>query len=178
MQDAGDNGRYDGVARSLHWLTVVLVVVQFAIAWTMPDIHRGTAPVGLIAWHLSIGTAILAVMLFRAVWRLTHREPAPPSSLAPALQVISRVTHVALYGLLVALPLLGWANASARGWAVKLFGVIPLPPLAAKGSPVGQSLGDVHQTVAIVLLVVVGLHVLGALYHLIIVRDRTVQRML
>lgn len=178
MQDARDNGRYDGVARSLHWLTVLLVVVQFAIAWTMPDIHRGTAPLGLIAWHLSIGTAILAVIVFRAGWRLTHREPPPPPSLAPALQVISRVTHVTLYGLLIALPLLGWANASARGWALKLFGVIPLPPIAAQGSPVGQSLGDVHQTVAIALLVVVGLHVLGALYHLIIVRDRTVQRML
>lgn len=83
-----------------------------------------------------------------------------------------------LYGLLVALPLLGWANASARGWSVRLFGVLPLPALAAKGSALGHSLGDVHQTVAWVLLAIIGLHVLGALYHLIIVRDHTVARML
>lgn len=170
--------RYDGVARLLHWLTVALIVTQFAIAWTMPDIHRGTVPTGLIAWHLSVGVTILAVVLVRVVWRATHYEPPAPITLSPTMQAVSRVTHILLYAPLVALPLLGWANASARGWSVKLFGAFPLPPLTSTGSPLGRSLGDVHQTVAIVLLAVIGLHVLGALYHLLIVRDRTVHRMI
>ncbi|MDQ2737028.1 MAG: cytochrome b [Pseudomonadota bacterium] len=178
MRDETEILRYDGVARALHWLTVLLVVIQYAVAWTMPDIRGGTLPSGLIAWHLSIGTAILLVMVVRVVWRLTHRAPPPPSSLSPALQLVSRTTHVALYALLVALPLMGWANASAREWNVMLFGVVPLPPLSSPGSSLGHALGDVHQTVAIVLLVTIGLHVLGALYHLAVVRDRTVQRML
>lgn len=178
MNEIQISERYDIFARLLHWLTVFLVVVQFAIAWTMPDIRRGTLPLGLIAWHLSVGTAILAVTVVRAGWRLTHREPPAPATLVPAMQAVSRVTHVTLYALLVALPLLGWANASARGWSVKLFGILPLPALSTKGSSLGHALGDVHQTVAIVLLGVIGLHVLGALYHLLLVRDRTVQRML
>lgn len=170
--------RYDNVARALHWLTVGLLVTQFAIAWTMPDIHKGTQPLGLIAWHLSIGTTILAVMLVRAGWRMTHREPPPPATIPTALQILSRATHVTLYALLVALPLLGWANASSRGWKVMLLGAIPLPRISAVGSSLGHALGDVHKTAAIVLLVVVAVHVLGALYHFIVVRDRTVQRML
>lgn len=178
MDDTIGSDRYDVVARSLHWLTVGLLVVQFAIAWTMPDVGRGTAPIGLIAWHLSMGTTILAVILVRAGWRMTHREPPPPVSIPAVLQIVSRATHVTLYTLMVALPLLGWANASARGWTVKLFGVIPLPPLSSTGSSLGHALGDVHKTVAIVLLVVIGAHALGALYHLVVVRDRTVQRML
>lgn len=178
MPDVKNAERYDRSAQLLHWLTVALLIAQFAIAWTMPDIHRGTQPAGLIAWHLSVGTAILAVVAVRAIWRLNHTEPPPPSTIAPALQVISRLTHVALYSLLVALPLLGWANASSRGWPVKLFGVISLPPLSSTGSSLGHSLGDIHQTVALVLLAIVGLHVGGALYHALVVRDRTVQRML
>ena len=178
MCDEAEPERYDAVVRSLHWLTAILVVVQFAVAWTMPDVHRGIVPVGLIAWHLSIGTTILAVIVFRAVWRLTHHEPSAPAAIPIALQILSRMTHVALYALLVALPLLGWANASARGWSVRLFGVIPLPPLSATGSPSGLKLGDVHQTAALALLAVIGLHVLGALYHLLVVRDQTVRRML
>lgn len=170
--------RYSAVARLLHWSVVGLVAVQFAIAWTMPDIRRGTEPVGLIAWHLSVGVAILAVMMVRALWRLSHREPPAPVALPASLRIVSRVTHVLLYALLVALPLLGWANASARGWPVTLFGILPLPPLSATGSPLGRQLGDLHQVVAIELLVVIGLHVLGALYHGVIVRDRTLQRML
>jgi cytochrome b561 len=78
--------------------------------------------------------------------------------------------------LLIALPLLGWANASSRGWSVRLFGVVPLPPLAPNGSALGPSLGDIHQLAAWALLGVIALHVLGALYHLVIVRDHTVAR--
>jgi cytochrome b561 len=172
-----DAERYDGLARTLHWLTVCLIVAQFGIAWTMPDIHRGTQPVGLIAWHLSLGIAILVVTLLRGGWRLAHGAPPPPATLAPALKAVSRVTHFALYALLLALPLLGWANASSRGWPVTLFWVVPLPPLAPKGSALGHSLGDIHQLAAWVLLGVIALHVLGALYHLFVVRDRTVARM-
>ena len=178
MLDVKNTERYDRTAQLLHWLTVALILAQFAIAWTMPDIHRGTQPAGLIAWHLSVGTTILAVMAVRAIWRLTHPEPPPPATISQALQVVSRLTHVALYSLLVALPLLGWANASSRGWPVRLFGVIPLPPMSSTGSSLGHSLGDIHQTVALVLLGVICLHVGGALYNALIVRDRTVQRML
>jgi cytochrome b561 len=169
---------YSGVARTLHWLIVALLIAQFTIAWTMPDIHRGTLPVGLIAWHLSIGTIILAVMLVRLIWRWTHRAPPPPATLSPLLRAVSRATHYLLYLLLIALPLLGWANASSRNWPVTLFGFIPLPPLVPAGSRLGHRLGDVHMTLATVLLVVVALHVAGALYHMVILRDRTLRRML
>jgi len=173
-----DRTDYTGIAKLLHWLILTLLVVQFAIAWTMPDIGRGSVPTGLIGWHLSVGVAILAVMIVRVAWRLTHPAPPAPADLPPVLATLSRVTHYLLYAVLIVLPMLGWANASARGWAVKLFGVIPLPALLAKGSALGHSLGDIHATLAIVLLAIVALHVAGALYHAVILKDRTVQRML
>ena len=49
--------RYPAPLR-VHWLVVVLVVLQFSDAWTMPHIGRGTIPVRLIAWHLFFGTTI------------------------------------------------------------------------------------------------------------------------
>ena len=102
----------------------------------------------------------------------------PPADLPRSLALLSRVTHYLLYALLIVLPLLGWANASARGWAVRLFGVVPLPSLTTKGSALGHQLGNVHATLATVLLAIVALHVGGALYHALILKDRTVQRML
>jgi cytochrome b561 len=176
--DLQDHDRYSGVTRLLHWLTVALVVVQFAVAWTMPEIGRGSQPIGLIAWHLSIGTIILMVIVIRLVWRLTHHVPPPPADLPPLLQLVSRGTHYLLYALLLLLPVMGWANASSRGWPVTLFGVLPLPPLMPRGSTLGHQLGDVHMAGATVLLILIGLHVLGALYHLLVLRDRTVQRIL
>lgn len=169
---------YNAVAKSLHWLTVVLLVVQFAIAWTMPDIRRDTKPVDLIAWHLSAGTFILLVMLVRLVWRMITTVPPAPANLSPLLQRVSRVTHILLYALLVVLPVLGWINANARGWTVQLFGAIPLPSLVAQDSPFGRQMGDIHQIVAWVLLGAAGLHVLGALYHRFVLKDLLLQRML
>jgi cytochrome b561 len=169
--------QYNLVSRTLHWAIVVLVIAQFSIAWTMPQIERGTLPVGLIAWHLSIGTTILAVMLVRLVWRLTHPAPPPPKDLSPALRVISRTTHYVLYAVLIALPIGGWVNASARGWPVKLFGAIPLPSLISKGSALGLAAGDIHMAVATALIVIIGLHIAGSAYHALVLKDDTVKRM-
>lgn len=167
---------YDGVAKFLHWLVVVLIVAQFVIGWTMPGIHKGTRPVGLIAWHLGVGATLIAAVVVRIGWRITHR-PAP-ASLSPLLGRVSSITHGLLYVALVAVPLLGWANACSRGWSVKLFGLLPYPSISPIGSPVGHAMGDIHGNLAWVLLALIGLHVAAALFHRFVLRDQVLQRML
>lgn len=169
---------YSAPARALHWLTAGLLLIQFVLAWTMPDVHRDTKPVGLIAWHLGVGMAILLLVLVRCLWRSTHAVPPEPTTLPLALRALARYTHWALYALLIAVPLMGWANASSRGWPVSLFAAIPMPPLSPTGSPTGHALGDWHRNFAWVLLALVALHVSAALFHHFILRDRTLIRML
>jgi cytochrome b561 len=82
------------------------------------------------------------------------------------------------YCLLFAVPLLGWANASARGFAVAAFLFIPLPALMPQGSPAGLALGDIHTFAAYALLALFGLHVLASLYHHVWLRDRVLSRIL
>lgn len=167
---------YDGVARTLHWLPVLLVAMQFVIGWTMPDVHKDTQPVNLIAWHLGVGATLVAVMVIRVIWRLTH-WPAP-DELPPLLSVVSRITHVLLYAALILVPLLGWINASSRGWTVRLLGVVPYPPLSEPGSAFGHEMGDVHGILAWVLFALIGLHVVAALFHRFVLKDHVLQRML
>lgn len=169
---------YNSITKTLHWLVVALLIVQFALAWTMPDIKRDTKPIGLIAWHLSVGLFILLTVLLRLGWRASTAGPPAPATLSPLLRLVSRATHGLLYAILIVLPLLGWINASSRGFPVHLLGVIPLPPLVASGSSWGHAMGGVHQIVALVLLGVIALHVLGALYHQFVLRDSTLRRML
>lgn len=167
--------RYDFVARLLHWLVVALVTAQFVIGWTMPDVHRDTRPDGEIAWHLSVGTALLAAMVLRVLWRASHRPP-PQNQPAPG-RAVAALTHFGLYALLIVVPVLGWINASSRAWHVALFGLIPLPSLSAPGSHFGHAMGDIHGILAWALLALIGLHLAAALFHQYILRDRVVQRM-
>jgi cytochrome b561 len=141
----------------------------------MPDIHRDTVPDGLIAWHLMVGATIVAVMAIRILWRISH--PSPPADLPRAVAVLSRTTHVLLYAALIGVPLLGWTNASSRGWAVSLPGGVPLPALSAKGAAFGLAMGDVHSVLAWVLLVLIALHVAAAFFHHLVLKDGVMQRM-
>ena len=168
---------YSAPTRFFHWAIFILLLIEFPIAWTMPDVRRDTLPNGLIAWHMFFGTLILAAMLLRVLWRASRR--APPELPMPKWQAVAaKLTHGLLYLGFIVLPLLGWMNASSRGWDVKLLGLIPLPALSPSGSSWGHEMGDVHQAVAIGLLVLIGLHVLATAYHEVVLRDGTMRRIL
>ncbi len=167
--------KYDPFARMLHWLVVLLLSAQYVVAWTMPEIHRGTQPVGLIAVHLDLGAFIIAVMIVRVLWRLLRKEPRVVEGGVLA-RTVGYLTHGLLYLLLIVQPLMGWANASSRGWKVTLLGA-DLPSLSPTGSSLGHSLGDVHGVLAWVMLGLIGLHVAAALYHQFVLRDGVLRRM-
>jgi cytochrome b561 len=176
--------RYSAVARTIHWLVLLLLIVQFALAWTMPAIHRGTQPETLINLHLSFGLLILALVLLRLLWRLM-KTPPPPADLPSWQHVLSRLVHWALYVLLIVIPVLGWINASWRGWHITFFWLFDLPHLVAdnsaplQGPLSGGWTGDLHALLATwVLLPLIGLHVLAVAYHVLIRRDGVLARML
>ena len=169
---------YDPVAKTLHWLVVTLLVLQFPLAWTMPHIPGGQMPESLVRLHLSLGITILAIMLLRLAWRLTHPAPPLPDGVPSWQQFASRVVHSALYALLIATPLAGWVWASAQGWPIIVFGVVHLPRLVAAGSSLRPLAAAAHQYLAWAVLMLVGLHVLAALYHHFVLHDDVVGRML
>jgi cytochrome b561 len=169
---------YDAVSRMFHWLVVALVLAQVTIALVLPAILPESAADSITAWHLATGSTILLVMLLRLAWRLTHAMPPAPADLPPALRVLARGTHWAFYLVLILLPLLGWVAANAYGATPRLLGLVPLPRLLAPNQAVAEAIGAVHKTVAMLLLVLIALHVSGALYHTLVRRDGVIRRML
>ncbi len=175
----GNGAGYAGTARLLHWLIVALLIVQFVLAWTMPHIGRNTQVTTLITLHFSFGVLILAVALVRLLWRLGHVEPAPEDGLAPWQVQSARVVHWLLYVLLFAVPILGWLNASWRGFPVTLFGLFDMPKLLATRASGWGWTGDVHGLLAnYLLLALVGTHMAAVLYHQFVRRDGVLRRML
>ncbi len=175
---AANETSYGATAKWLHWLVFVLVFAQFVVAIAMPDIHRDTVPETLINLHMSIGALILVVIAVRILWRIGHPVPLASADMPAWERSVARVTHVLLYLLLAAGPLLGWAAASARDWKITLFGAIPLPHLVPAQSRIGFAAGDAHVLIAWTLLALIGLHAAAALYHRFIRHDRVLQRML
>jgi cytochrome b561 len=169
--------QYGVPAKIFHWLIVGLLIVQYLIGWLMPDIHRGMQPGTAMMFHVSFGVTILALMSVRFLWRLSH--PVVPESSLPAWQRFSsEAVHWLLYLLVLAVTITGWFFASMRGWTIRLFGIVDLPMLTAANSPVARAIGRWHETLEWTLLVLVGLHLVAALVHLFVYRDRVMARML
>jgi cytochrome b561 len=178
MEHTSTQRGYTATAKVLHWLILALLIVQFIVGWTMPHIGRNTQPGTLINLHFSVGILILAVAVVRLIWHLVHPEPEPAAGVPPWQTATARLVHWLLYVLLFAVPMLGWANASWRGFPVIMFG-LELPKLLATRAPGWAWTGDVHTLLAeYVMLFMVGLHVAAALYHWLVRRDRVLQRML
>jgi cytochrome b561 len=168
---------YGAVAKILHWLIFLLLAAQYTIGSIMPHIGRKTVDEGWVAWHFSVGAAILFFIVIRLLWRLWMPVPLLPT-MAPWERLLSGITHWALYFLVLAMTLLGWAATNSRGWDVKLFGLVTLPSVATKGSKWGHECGDIHNILVYVLLGFIVLHVLAALYHYFIRHDSVVARMM
>jgi cytochrome b561 len=169
--------KYGSTAKAFHWVIVGLISVQAPLGWLMPDVRRGMMPGSAMSLHVSIGMTILTLMLLRLIWRLTH-PVAPESSLPGWQHFISESVHWLLYLTVLGATLSGWLFESARGWTIRLYGVLPLPHLVAEGSPFGHTIGELHATMVWVLLSLVSIHILAALVHAVVYRDRIIQRML
>jgi cytochrome b561 len=177
-----DPARYGIAARSLHWLTVVLLAIQIPVGLIMA--YRGNV---LDLWnaitdflystHKSLGLVLLSLVVVRLLVRLIGGAPAAEPSLARWQWMIAAANHAGLYALLLVVPMLGWLGASLFP-ALEVFGVVSLPSISGANRAASDIVFSVHRLGAFLLLALVALHVAAALYHHFIRRDGVLRRML
>ena len=168
--------RYSRAAIALHWLLALLIVANFALGAYMHDLPFSMTRLKLFNWHKWAGVTILALSALRLAWRLTHRPPADLP--APAWQQqAAHGTHLALYALFFAVPLVGWAYSSAAGYPIVWFGVLPLPDFVPKDKALAELIKPWHETLAWALMALVALHIAAAIKHQFIDRDGLLARM-
>ncbi|MEZ5664407.1 MAG: cytochrome b [Burkholderiaceae bacterium] len=176
-----ESSRYHALSIALHWLLGLALVVMFALGLYMADLPFSPQRLRLYNWHKWAGIVVLALSFLRLLWRLTHQPPPLPEAVEKAMPRWQRLahqgTHLGLYLLFFAVPLLGWAYSSAAGFPIVVFGVLPLPDFV----PVNQSLADVlkalHKLSAFAMAALVLMHVAGALKHHVLDRDGLMARM-
>ena len=135
--------RYGSIAQTLHWAIVGLLIAQFTLAYVAKNLPLGPDKVGTLARHKSVGITILAIAILRLAWRFFDRPPPLPPM--PGWQAIAaRVSHASLYGLLFAMPLIGWMMSSASNYPVSWFGVVQLPDLVSPDADLKQLLRETH----------------------------------
>jgi cytochrome b561 len=170
--------RYGAVAQLLHWLIVGLIITQFALASKADDLPLGPAKIAVLAQHKSFGMTIFMLAVVRVLWRLANPVPGLPVAMPAWQRMAAHASHLALYGLILVTPLVGWTMSSARNFPVSWFGLFTFPDLVQPDRARYEFLHDAHEALAMSILVIAALHAAAALKHHFIDRDDVLRRML
>jgi len=170
--------RWGHVSQLLHWLVVVLIVVMAYLGLTMTDLPNSPHKIRLYTLHKSIGMTLLALVLLRLLWRAYAGAPRPLPGTPRWQERVASLTHFALYGLLLAIPVSGWLFNSAAGFPLQWFGVANLPALTGRDAALRELSGTWHELLFWTLVVLAAVHAAAAIYHHAIRHDATLARML
>jgi len=164
------------LARLLHWTMALLILTMLFVGVGMvstvsPRYHQ------LFTLHRSVGIVILVLVAIRLINRLLNPPPPLPADLPAWQRLAANGSHIVLYILMFALPLVGWATLSAGGYPILVFGAIQLPPIAAHNDQAFALLRTAHSVLAFLLFATFLAHLGAALFHALIRRDDVLESM-
>ncbi len=169
---------WGALSKTLHWLIVLLIIIQWVIMQRAEALPLGSDKIFVIGMHKSFGMTVLGLAIIRLVWRWLNPVPTLDGFAKGWERLLAHLSHLLLYGLIFALPLTGWLMSSARNFPVSWFGVFQFPDLVAPDKSLYESMKDWHHLLFAVLVVVALLHIVGALKHHFIDKNEVLKRML
>jgi cytochrome b561 len=170
------NLRFTALQRLLHWLMAICILAMLFIGVGMVSTVMPKY-VPLLATHKTLGIAILVLALLRIAVRLRSGTPPLPRDLPEPMRLAARLSHLALYALMIAMPLLGWGMLSAGGYPVVLFWGIHLPPILPHSDALHTLLWNAHFTLAFAFFALILLHIAAGLFHALVRRDGVFESM-
>ncbi|WP_134053986.1 cytochrome b [Rheinheimera aquimaris] len=171
--------RYNRLSITLHWLMVLLIAAVYAVIELKGIYPRGSEPrEAMKMLHFMLGLSVLLLVLIRIFVRFSSgKAPVITPAIANWQAMLAKVVHLALYALMLGLPIAGWFILSLSGKPIPFFG-LELPALAAENKELAKTVKEIHETAGKVGYALIGLHAVAALFHHYIRRDSTLKRML
>lgn len=171
--------RYPPLARALHWLTVLAVLVVYGVTYLEAFFARGTPERASVWWtHISVGLLLVAILALRIPTRIFGRMPGPSAQISRPVALASEAVHGLLYLLLIATPLVGIYLAFLRGDAVTFFSLFTIPSPIPVDRTFARTVKEVHEVLANGLVIVALLHAAAAIGHHVVLKDDVLKRML
>lgn len=174
----GTGFRYGSALVAMHWLMLLLMVAMYASIELRVLYAKGTEPREFMkALHFMFGLSVLFMVVLRFAARWASPQPsATDDGHSRAVQLLSAGGHLALYALMIGMPILGWLTLSAGGKPIPFFG-LEMPALIAPDKALAKSFKELHETVGQLSYWLIGLHAVAALGHHYVLKDGVLRRM-
>ena len=143
---------YSFMARYLHWINALLLIVT----WGLHDVMEDNP--FLLRVHILVGTLALVSTILQVLWYLFDKKPAKLPDLAPWRKLAIEWNH--------RLILIAAFLASATGLGITLgSGMGLLPSLADMGKVQKNIFYEPHEILSNALLLLFLMHVAGVLWY-------------
>ncbi|MDB5972553.1 MAG: cybB [Hydrocarboniphaga sp.] len=159
-----------------HWATLALILIGVAAVLGREWIDDKLLRLCLIQLHRGSGLLVMMLTLVRLPLSPWLKDRVVETT--QLMRYAASATHWLLYGLLLAIPAVGWALSSAHGQDLSFLGLIPLPPLVARDRDLADQLQQIHEALAIAMLCIALIHASAALWHHYVRRDAVLMSML
>ncbi len=170
--------RYSQASIALHWSMLIVIAAVYACIELRGNFPKGSyVREGLKTWHFMLGLSVLLLVAVRIASRIAGATPPIKPALPPWQVVVSCLMLVALYVLMIGMPLLGWLTLSAEGKPIPFF-FFQLPTLVDESKSVAVWAKNLHETGGTIGYFLIGFHAAAALFHHYFIRDNTLRRML
>lgn len=170
--------RYGSLSIGIHWLMLLLFIAVYASINLRELYPKGSdLREALKTWHFMLGMLVFVLVWLRLAARLSGPTPGIQPEPASWQQLSAKLLHLALYVLMIGMPLTGWLLLSASGKPIPFFG-LELPALIGENKDLAAQLKELHEFVGTTGYYLIGLHAAAALYHHYLKRDNTLTRML
>ncbi len=174
---AQDREGYRPTAKAFHWVTAVLILAVLPLGAVIKFV-KDDVKLNFYAVHESLGLLVLFVVLARLAYRIGHPPPAPLPGMPAHLRLAANTVHLALYGALILMPISGFLATNAWGFPLTWFWLIPVPSPIGEDKAIAPTLSAIHEFLAWTILALLALHLSAVLYHHVLKRDRTLDRMI
>lgn len=171
------NQHWSLTLRILHWLIAILIIEQLISGFIAEDLPLSKAKLDWFWWHKSLGMLVLGLVALRIASRLLSARPPLPNT-TRFIALTQSITHIFLYLGMLALPLSGWVINASSGFPFKVFGLWKLPAIVEKSNEIKHIAITIHGFSAWLMAGLIALHLAGALWHQLILRDRVLKQML
>ncbi len=169
---------YGKLSIAMHWLMFLLLITVYACIELREIYPKGSDPrEALKLWHSMLGLSVFLLVFIRLALRFNAPTPAVKPALPPWQHKLAGIMHLALYLLMIVMPLLGWLLLSTEGKPIVFFG-LPLPAIWGKNEGYAELIEEIHKFIGTTGYYLVGIHAAAALFHHYFMRDNSLVRML
>ena len=162
--------RFTPLQRTLHWVMAVCILAMLFIGVGMAS-TVASEYLTLVSIHKPLGILILILALIRLVVRLRYGAPPLPLDLPEPMKLAAYLSHYALYALMIAMPLIGWAMLSAAEYPVVIWPGVWLPPILPLDPGLHSLLWNAHFYLAFLFFALILMHLAAGLFHGLVRRD-------